>query len=126
LEEIDGIGPVIANAVVEWFADDGHQSTIKRLAERGVDPRQELEGGRSEVPLEGQTFVLTGSLSQPRRALKEELESLGASVSASVSLKTSYLVAGENPGSKLAKARELGVEILNEAGLQHLLESVGA
>jgi len=126
LEEIDGIGPVIANAVVEWFADDGHQSTIKRLAERGIDPHQEPGGARSEAPLAGQTFVLTGSLSQPRRALREELESLGASVSASVSRKTSYLVAGENPGGKLAKARELGVEILDEAGLNRLLEAVGS
>ena len=124
LEEIDGIGPVIANAVVEWFADDGHQSTIKRLAERGIDPHQEPGGAHSDAPLAGQTFVLTGSLSQPRHALREELESLGASVSASVSRNTSYLVAGENPGSKLANARELGVEILDETGLNELLESV--
>ena len=124
LEEIDGIGPVIANAVVGWFADDGHQRTIKRLVERGIDPHQKPGGARSEALLAGQTFVLTGSLSQPRRALKEELENLGATVSASVSRKTSYLVAGENPGSKLAKARELGVEILEESGLYELLESV--
>ena len=124
LEEIDGIGPVIANAVVGWFADDGHQRTIKRLAERGIDPHQKPGGARSEAPLAGQTYVLTGSLSQPRRALKEELEHLGATVSASVSRKTSYLVAGENPGSKLAKARELGVEILDESGLNELLASV--
>jgi DNA ligase (NAD+) len=74
----------------------------------------------------GQTFVLTGSLSRPRRELKEELEGLGATVSASVSRKTSCLVAGENPGTKLATARELGVEVLDEAGLKRLLESVGA
>jgi len=126
LEEIDGIGPVIANAVVGWFADDGHQSTIKRLAERGIDPHQEPGGARSEAPLAGQTFVLTGSLSQSRRALKEELESLGARVSASVSRNTSYLVAGKNPGGKLATARELGVEVLDEAGLNRLLEAVGS
>jgi DNA ligase (NAD+) len=126
LEEIDGIGPVIANAVVGWFADDGHQSTIKRLAERGIDPHQEPGGARSEASLAGQTFVLTGSLRRPRRALKEELESLGASVSASVSRKTSYLVTGKNPGGKLATARELGVEILDEAGLNELLGSVGS
>jgi DNA ligase (NAD+) len=126
LEEIDGIGPVIANAVVGWFADDGHQSTINRLTERGIDPHQEPGGARSEAPLAGQTFVLTGSLSRPRRALKEELESFGARVSVSVSRKTSYLVAGENPGGKLATARELGVEILDEAELEKLLESVGS
>jgi DNA ligase (NAD+) len=126
LEEIDGIGPVIANAVVGWFADDGHQSTIKRLAERGIDPHQEPGGARSEASLAGQTFVLTGSLRRPRRALKEELESLGARVSASVSRKTSYLVTGKNPGGKLATARDLGVEILDEAGLNELLGSVGS
>jgi DNA ligase (NAD+) len=126
LEEIDGIGPVIANAVVGWFADDGHQSTIKRLAERGIDPHQEPGGARSEASLAGQTFVLTGSLRRPRRAIKEELESLGARVSASVSRKTSYLVTGKNPGGKLATARELGVEILDEAGLNELLGSVGS
>jgi len=124
LEEIDGIGPVIANAVVGWFSEDGHRSTIIRLAERGIDPHQEPGGARSEAPLAGQTFVLTGSLSRPRRALKEELESFGARVSASVSRKTSYLVAGEHPGSKLVTARELGVEVLDETGLNKLLESV--
>jgi len=126
LEEIDGVGPVIANSVVGWSADAGHQSTMRRLVERGIDPRQKPAGESAEAPLAGQTFVLTGSLSRPRRELKEELESLGATVSASVSQKTSCLVAGESPGSKLAKARELGVEVLDEAGLKRLLESVGS
>jgi len=126
MEEINGIGPVIAIAVVGWFADARHQSAVKRLAERGIDPNETPRGSTSEAALVGQTFVLTGSLSRPRRELKEELEGLGATVSASVSQKTSCLVAGENPGSKLAKARELGVEVLDEAGLIRLLESVGS
>ncbi len=99
---------------------------MRRLVERGIDPRQKPAGESAEAPLAGQTFVLTGSLSRPRRELKEELESLGATVSASVSQKTSCLVAGESPGSKLAKARELGVEVLDEAGLKRLLRSVGS
>ncbi len=126
LEGIDGIGPVIANAVVGWFADAGHRSTVKRLVERGIDPQQDSGSGRSEAPLAGQTFVLTGSLGRPRHEIKEDLERLGATVSASVSRKTSYLVAGEKPGSKLAKAREVGVEVLDEAGLNGLLDSVGS
>jgi DNA ligase (NAD+) len=126
LEEIDGVGPVIANAVVGWFADTGHQSTMRRLIERGIDPHQEPGGDGAEALLAGQTFVLTGSLSRPRRELKEELEGLGATVSASVSSKTDYLVAGESPGSKLVKARELGVDVLDEAGLERLLKSVGS
>jgi DNA ligase (NAD+) len=126
LEEIDGIGPVIANAVARWFADARGQNTIRRLAERGIDPHEDPRGSKKEAALVGQTFVLTGSLSRPRRELKEELEGLGATVSASVSRKTSCLVAGENPGTKLATARELGVEVLDEAGLKRLLESVGS
>jgi DNA ligase (NAD+) len=126
LEEIGGVGPVIANAVVGWFADPGHQSTMRRLVERGIDPHQEPGRESAEAPLARQIFVLTGSLSRSRRELKEELEGLGATVSASVSRKTSYLVAGEKAGSKLAKARELGVEVLDEAGLERLLKSVGS
>ena len=126
MEEIDGVGPVIANAVAEWFADARHQNTIRRLAERGIDPHEDPRGSSTQAALAGQTFVLTGSLSRPRRELKEELEGLGATVSASVSRKTSFLVAGEKAGSKLATARELGIEILDEAGLILLLESVGS
>jgi len=126
MEEIDGIGPVVAGAVAEWFADARHQNTIKRLAERGIDPHEDSKGSSMQAALVGQTFVLTGSLSRPRRELKEELEGLGAAVLASVSSKTDYLVAGKNPGSKLTKARELGVEVLDEAGLIRLLESVGS
>jgi DNA ligase (NAD+) len=120
LEEVDGIGPVIAAAVSEWFAQERHQSLLVRLAERGIDPREEIDDGMDE-PLAGRVFVITGSLSRPRRELKEELERLGAVVAGSVSRKTSYLVAGENSGSKLAKARELGVQVIDETELEKML-----
>ena len=120
-EEVDGIGPVIAAAVSEWFAQPRHQSLVMRLTERGIDPHEEIDGGRDE-PLAGQVFVITGSLSRTRRELKEELERLGAAVAGSVSRKTSYLVAGENSGSKVAKARELGVEIIDETELVKMLD----
>ena len=122
LEEVDGIGPVIATSVSEWFAQERHQSLVMRLAERGVDPREESDDGRDESTLAGQVFVITGSLSRPRRELKEELERLGATVAGSVSRKTSYLVAGENSGSKLAKARELGVAVIDETELTMMLD----
>jgi DNA ligase (NAD+) len=124
-EEINGIGPVIAAAVTEWFAGERHQSLVARLGERGIDPREELDGGAGDAPLAGQTFVITGTLSRPRRELKEELEKLGATVAASVSRKTSILVAGENAGSKLNKARDLGVKVIDEAGLEKLLDGQG-
>jgi DNA ligase (NAD+) len=124
-EEINGIGPVIAAAVTEWFAGERHQSLVARLGERGIDPREKLDGGAGDAPLAGQTFVITGTLSRPRRELKEELEKLGATVAASVSRKTSILVAGENAGSKLNKARDLGVKVIDEAGLEKLLDGQG-
>jgi DNA ligase (NAD+) len=122
-EEVDGIGPVIAAAVSEWFAEPRHQSLVSRLAERGIDPREEINIASRESALAGLVFVITGSLSRPRRELKEELENLGATVAGSVSRKTSYLVAGENSGSKLAKARELGVAVIDETELARMLVS---
>jgi DNA ligase (NAD+) len=121
-EEIDGIGPVIAVAVTEWFAEPRNQSLVKRLGERGIDPREELDVEPVGAALAGRTFVITGTLSRPRRELKEELEKLGATVAGSVSRKTSYLVAGKNAGSKLNTARDLGVEIIDETELEKLLD----
>ena len=122
--DLEGIGPVIAESVERWMAADENRELIARLVARGVDPREE---GRSsaDLPLLGQIFVLTGTLSRPRRELKERLERLGAKVSGSVSGKTTYLVAGENAGSKLDKAKKLGVEILDENGLETLLGPFG-
>ena len=120
-EEVDGIGPVIATAVTEWFSKPRHQSLVRRLAERQVDPHMEIGDGKDKS-LAGLVFVITGSLSRPRRELKEELEKLGASVAGSVSGKTSYLVAGEDSGSKLAKARALDVEVIDETELAEMLD----
>jgi DNA ligase (NAD+) len=122
IEEIDGIGPVIAAAVVEWFAGPRNTKLVERLAERGIDPRQEVLAESDGASLAGKTFVITGTLSRPRRELKEDLEKLGATVAGSVSRKTSYLVAGEKGGSKLNKARELGVDVIDEAELEKLID----
>jgi DNA ligase (NAD+) len=125
LEEVDGIGPVIAAAVTEWFAEDRNIALVARLAKRGVDP-QEQTPGAMDAPLAGKRFVLTGALSRPRREIKNELEDLGATVAGSVSGRTDYLVAGDKAGSKLERARELGVEVLDEQGLAALLASSGS
>jgi DNA ligase (NAD+) len=126
LEEIEGIGPVIAEAVIEWFSDPSYRLRVERLAERGVSPVEETTGEESGSVLAGTTFVITGTLSRPRGELKEELERLGAKVAGSVSRKTTYLVAGENAGSKLTKARELGVEVIDEVGLEKMLNPQGS
>jgi len=123
LEEIEGIGPVIAAALGEWLADPRHQSLAERLAERSIDPREDVDARPDAAALNGRTFVITGTLGRSRHELKEELERLGAKVAGSVSRNTSYLVAGENPGSKLAKARELGVEVIDDAELEKMLGS---
>jgi DNA ligase (NAD+) len=122
--DLDGIGPVIAESVENWMAAPENRELIGRLAARGVQPREE-EGPETEEPLAGQVFVLTGTLSRPRREIKEQLEALGATVAGSVSSKTTYLVAGENAGSKLDRAGTLGVEILDENGLQQMLDLLG-
>jgi len=126
LEALDGVGPVIVASVTRWFDEDRNVTIVHRLAERGVDPHEQVEDTGDVKVLSGSTFVITGALSRPRRELKEALEKLGATVAGSVSSKTSFLVAGENAGSKLAKARELGVEVLDETGLMKMLESLGS
>jgi len=121
---LEGIGPVIADSVKSWMAAAENRELIARLVARGVNPQEE-ERPETEAPLAGQVFVLTGSLSSPRREIKGRLEGLGATVAGSVSGKTTYLVAGENAGSKVDKATELGIEILDEIGLERMLDSFG-
>ena len=124
LESIDGIGPTIAESLELFFSDPRNREEIVALRELGVRwPHSEpvvREGGK----LDGKTFVLTGSLEGMTRAdAKTRILDLGGKVSSSVSKKTSYLVAGDAPGSKLTKANELKVEVLDEGALIELLES---
>ncbi len=120
------VGPVLASHIAAFFAESHNTAVIEALRERGV---RWLEGETqvSDVgPLAGQTFVLTGTLaSMGRDEAKRRLEALGAKVSGSVSKKTSAVVAGESAGSKLDAARELGVDILDEAALIELLRAQG-
>jgi len=124
LQMLEGIGPNIAQAIVDWFARPANQRVLQKLHRAGVWPRsapQETQAIGSQ-PLEGLTFVVTGTLPGfSREGVKEFIESYGGKVIDSVSKKTGYLVMGENPGSKLEKARSLGVPIMDVAGLRRLV-----
>ena len=123
IEQVEGVGPITAAQIQEELAEEDTRRLIERLRERGLrfelDPSERRQEGG---PLEGKTFVLTGTLPNLSR---DEASSLikraGGKVTNSVSRKTDYVVVGENPGSKLAKAQELGTEILDEDGLRELL-----
>ncbi len=114
LVEIPEIGPKIAESVVAFFAEEKNRELIKKLAEAGVNMREEKPAGE-EKPFAGKLFVLTGALRRYTRQQAEELiESLGGRVTSSVSKKTDYVVVGEDPGSKYEKALALGVPVLRE------------
>ena len=121
LEAMEGIGPNIASGVVDWFKQPRNKKLLAKLKKAGAWPVEEVVE-RGEQVLSGQTFVLTGTLPTMQRSeAKELIVAAGGKVTGSVSSKTDYLVAGENSGSKLAKAQEIGVEIIDEAKLQKLL-----
>ena len=122
LQQIDGIGPIVAESVAEWSAREASRALIAKLRAHGIDPRQEPKPAASAAPpvgpFAGKTFVITGTLSQPREEIAAWIEARGGKVGDSVSKKTSFLVAGESAGSKLAKAQTLGVVVLSESELR--------
>lgn len=120
LADLDGIGPVMAASIAGFFSQERNRRVIERLKQAGVDP---VEQGKGEAgPLRGKTFVLTGSLEGfTRDQATGAIEALGGKVTSSVSKRTDYVVAGDSPGSKLDKANELGVTVLDERGLTELL-----
>ena len=124
IDALEGIGPTIAAAVVEWFAEARNRRLVERLAERGVAP-EEPDQDLTPRPLAGCTVVVTGVLSRPRQEVEERLEALGAKITGSVSRRTSLVVAGADAGSKLERARELGVEVLDEEGVDRLIRERG-
>jgi DNA ligase (NAD+) len=122
IQAVEGIGPVVAEAVGEWFADEENARLVVELGELGL----RLELGDEERPAEGRlsgaTYVITGTLERFSRAQAQAaLEERGGKVADSVSAKTTAVIAGENPGSKLEKARRLGLTILDEQGFEQLL-----
>ncbi len=125
LETINGIGPSLSASLVGWFADDRNRSLIDGLRSRGIDPEKTRIDEAGIQPLTGMTVVVTGVLSRSRREIKARLEALGATVVGSVSSKTTHLLAGVDAGGKLAKATSLGVEIVDEDGLEELMRRKG-
>jgi DNA ligase (NAD+) len=124
LAAVDGVGPTIAASVAAWFADDGNQDLVRRLVEGGVNTKAEGDAG-ADLPqtLSGQAFVLTGGLDGfTREQATRAIEDRGGRVASSVSKKTAYVVVGTDPGSKAARAAELGVPTLDEAGFRDLLD----
>ncbi len=125
LEAVRDVGPIMARHIRAFFDEPHNRQVLTALAEAGVrwqEAEPENEGGSQ--PLAGQTFVLTGSLEQMTRSeAKTRLEGLGARVTGSVSKNTTAVIVGDSPGSKLDKAKELGITVLDEDGLASLLES---
>ncbi len=119
---VDDVGPIVASHIASFFASDYNRQVIAQLQQNGVDwPVEKQSDG--EQPLAGQTWVLTGNLeTMTRGEAKEQLQALGAKVAGSVSAKTSCVAAGANAGSKLKKAEELGIKVIDEAGLIALLQ----
>jgi len=122
LQQVSEVGPVVAQSITAFFAEPHNREVIAQLRAGGVN-WADHEGERVEtLPLSGKIFVLTGALSMNRDEAKERLEKLGAKVSGSVSKKTDYVVAGAEAGSKLTKAQELNVTVLDEQQFTQLLK----
>jgi DNA ligase (NAD+) len=123
LTEVEGIGPIMARTIEETLAEDRTRELVERFREYGLTMEEEGPAAPAEGPLTGKTLVLTGTLPNlTREDATERVEAAGGKVTGSVSKKTDYVVAGEDPGSKMTKAQELGTEILDEDGLLALLD----
>ena len=122
LTQIPGIGPKIAESIVAFFQNQDNRSIIEELKKAGV-ALKERAGEQKDLPLRGQQFVLTGTLASFTRSEAEtHIKALGGSIGSSVSKKTTYVVAGADPGSKLEKARKLGVKIIDEEEFLELIK----
>ncbi len=122
---VEGVGPVVAGHIVSFFRQPHNLEVIAKLRAAGIDWETPMPASTETTTkasgVSGKTFVITGTLSRPRDAIKADLLSRGAKVTGSVSGHTDYLIAGEDPGSKLVRARELEVQVLDERGLADLL-----
>lgn len=124
LIKIDGIGDKAAQSIIDYFNNENNKLILSKLEKFGVNPKGSAVEKISDI-FAGKTFVITGTLSRPRNYYEEKIKSLGGKTSSSVSKKTSYVLAGENPGSKFDKASSLGVIILNEQDFNSLSEGHG-
>jgi DNA ligase (NAD+) len=124
LLEVPDVGPVVAASIARFFAEPHNREVVEQLRAAGVHWTEGRPKRAAAGALAGKTFVLTGTLPHwTRDEAKERIEAAGAKVAGSVSKKTDYVVAGAEAGSKLEKARELGVPVIDEARLKTLLES---
>ena len=123
LQDLEGIGPNLAQAILDWFGRKRNRQLLTKLKKAGVWPEQARSAPAREQTLAGLTFVITGTLpSLSRDGAKALIEARGGRVTGSISNRTSYLVLGGEPGSKLDKARQLGVPTLDQAGLEKLAQ----
>ena len=124
IEETPDVGPIVSQEIARFFADPAAREVVERLIDARVEwPKIEVAQAQG-LPLAGLTFVITGTLAGMQREPAEDaLRELGAKVSGSVSKKTSFLMAGADAGSKLAKAQSLGVRVLDEAALDAILKT---
>ncbi len=122
LQQIDGVGPTIAESIVQWAGRESTQALVRKLIDVGVNPTETVQRAPAapvEGPLTGRVFVITGTLSEERDAVAAWIEARGGKVTDSVSKKTSFVVVGESPGqSKVSKANALGVPMIGEAELR--------
>jgi DNA ligase (NAD+) len=122
LQKVEGVGPNIAQAIRDWLGRPANQQLLKKLREKGVWPVQELGENLVAMELGGKVFVITGTLPSLSRSEAEDFIKLrGGKVNDSVSKKTDFLLLGAEPGSKYAKAKKLGIAILDENGLRNLV-----
>ncbi|MEK7669450.1 MAG: NAD-dependent DNA ligase LigA [Patescibacteria group bacterium] len=124
LEKIEGVGPIVAESIIEWFALKENIKNLKKLLQYIKIESSPSQLSALSSKLSKKTFVLTGTLeSMSREEAKQKIRALGGNISSSVSKETGYVVAGENPGSKYKNAQELGVKILSEKEFQNLLKT---
>ncbi len=122
LQAVEGIGPEMAASIRAFFDDKGARKLIDRLRDAGVNMKQPRRTAASHQPLAGKTVVVTGTLEKySRKAIQDLIVQLGGKASGSVSSRTDFVLAGTDPGSKLEKARELGVKVLNEKEFEKLV-----
>lgn len=127
LQQIEGIGPVVAASIASWARNPQNRDIVRRLVAHGVDPRQAAAASAGGGPLEGLTVVVTGRLEGMSRGEAEDLiRAAGGKVGSSVTKATDYLVVGADAGSKLARAQQLGTKVIDEQAFRRLLEGGAA
>ena len=125
LQEVEDVGPIVAARIVEFFADDTNRSLARELHDDVGITWDVPEEESQTAPLDGETWVLTGTLAMARNDAKAILVGLGAKVASSVSKNTTVVVAGPGAGSKRTKAEQLGIEIIDGEGLEDRLRQLG-